>query len=643
MSLSVRDGRFDVAVVAGPGIRFWPSAGVRALSALCAEMGLEVGLFGGDTLRVRGVLPLPGTGGMVLAEDVQHRIHRIHARAIVKVMPLSCMPDPFPGWRSEGLIPVTTAERLRSEVDLQWSPATVVLGTGNRALRFASSLLESGVPEVACIETFAQWGSKRFAGWEVERRRLETLGGKIIEGKPVSLSKKAALLWEFKVSDALGTRVMEVARVVSAGPFGREPGVREHPPGSFLFELEQTAANELADDVEGWMLEEERGRWLAGRIVRQLATDLGSARERLDRIFSRARSRIRRYDRHREEPFTPTYQGKWIAPSDARAMKTFSGVPKTRHRQSFIASVECFEEIPCNLCETACPEGAIDLGRIPRTEPVLNESKCTGCGVCLNACPSGAPVMLLEREEQSVSELVVAWKGKKGWKQGDFATLLNRRGENLGSGRVLELLENSRLRVEVPSHLLWETRGVRPVKLPSAADESFLESIKQDFSQGERVDISLNGERRLVPDQGNVSRTLFATGHARSQDILYCSDGSCGLCEILVDGNKRLACQTGVRRGMTVKSLPTPELGGGAEDLLCPCLGLTMGEVIERLKQGKLRSPEAVLSVVHVGEGRCKGQLCMGAFRRVLESQGLDSMQWTDWRFPWSEWLLTRS
>ncbi len=272
----------------------------------------------------------------------------------------------------------------------------------------------------------------------------------------------------------------------------------------------------------------------------------------------------------------------------------------------------------------------------------MNESKCTGCGVCLNACPSGAPVMMLEREEQSLSELVIAWRGKKGWKTGDFATLLNRRGEGLGSGRVLEVMDAGRLRVEVPTHLLWETRAVKPVRLPSAADEGFLENMRQEFTQGEKADISLNGERRLVAEGGTVSRTLYATGHARGQDSLYCSDGSCGLCEILVDGNKRLACQTGIRRGMTVKSLPSPE-AGGADDLLCPCLGLTMAEVIERLKQGKLRSPEAVLSVVHVGEGRCKGRLCMDAFRRVLDSQGLDSNQWTDWRFPWSEWLLTRS
>jgi ferredoxin len=643
MSIHVRDGKFDVAVVAGPRIQFWPSAGVRALSGLCSEMGLEVGLFGGDTIRVRGVLPLPGTGGLVLAEDVQHRVHRIHARAIVKVTPISGMPDPFPGWRSEGMIPITTAERLLQEVTLQWAPATVVLGSGNRGLRFASRLLESGVPEVICVESYAQWGAKRFAGWEVERRRFEILGGKMIEGKPLSLSRKAPMLWEFKLADPRGVRVLEVGRVVSAGPFGPSPGVREYPPASYLFELEQTAADKLADDVEGWLIEEERGRWLAGRIVRALATEIGDGRERLDRIFNRAKNRIRRYDSHREQPFTPVYSGKWIAPSDARAMRAFSGVPQQRQKTATIASIECFEEIPCNLCELACPENAIELGRVPRQATVLNESKCTGCGACLGACPSGTPVMVREKEDQSLSELVFPVTGKKTWTPGEFATLLNRRGENLGTSRVLEA-RDALVRLEVPTHLLWEARGIRAVRLSSAPDESFLESVRGEAAFGSttaKVDITLNGERRLVNDGGNVSKTLFATGHARAEDTLYCTDGSCGLCAILIDGSPRLACQTEVRRGMNVKNAggPAPK----ETDLLCPCLGLSMDQVVERLKHGKLRSPEAVLSVVHVGEGRCHGQVCMEAFRRVLESQGLDAFQWTDWRFPWSDWTLPKS
>ena len=113
MNFAVRDGKFDVVIVAGPQVETWPSIGVRTLSAFCSEMGLTVGQFGGESLKVKGVIPLPGTGGLVLVEDAQLRIHRIRARAVIRVVPESCFPDPFPGWRSQGLIPIRTAERLR--------------------------------------------------------------------------------------------------------------------------------------------------------------------------------------------------------------------------------------------------------------------------------------------------------------------------------------------------------------------------------------------------------------------------------------------------------------------------------------------------------------------------------------------------
>src|SRR5205085_1488998 len=93
---------------------------------------------------------------------------------------------------------------------------------------------------------------------------------------------------------------------------------------------------------------------------------------------------------------------------------------------------------------------------------------------------------------------------------------------------------------------------------------------------------------------------------------------------------------------MAIRLAETPAPTQG-EHSLCPCLGVTVEQVVERLKQGNLQSPEAVLSVTHVGEGRCHGQLCNEGFKRALLNQGLDASQWVDWRFPWSEWVLTHS
>lgn len=684
--LTVREGSLDVAILAGPRVGHWPSAGVRALALLCAEMGLTTGMFGGDSMTVRGVIPLPGTGGIVLVEDVQKRIHRIRARAVVKVSLDSRLPDPFSGWRSQGLIPLSTAERLRLESHVSWDPATVVLGTGNEGLRFASRLLEAGAAEVYCVETSAQWGAKRFAGWEVEKRRFEAAGGRIVEAKPLSLAPKAALVWELRLQDFRGVRVLDVARVVSAGPFRDLQGVREHPPGSSLFELEQTARPVREDDVEGWVLEEERGRWLAGRIVKALATDLGAGerkdwkdrKDRLEQLYRRARGRLKRYFRHRDEPFTPGYQGKWMAGSDLRFIKAFGGAPKQDHLQRLVASVECFEQIPCNACMVACPEGAIDIGRIPRDRDILTESKCLSCGVCVAACPSSAIVMMRERGDHAMSSLVLPWRGSRPWRVGEYAIAVNRRGESLGSARVVALPEPGRpmgkdavmdpptdaapappvpaapklersngvplvsqlVQVELPTHLLWEARGIRRARAPATEDEKYMRAVERSEMSADKVEITLDGERRMARDRIPVTTALFEMGQSRPEDVLYCRDGSCGLCQVTIDGAKKLACQATVHRGMAIR-LTAPPAPTQGPNSLCPCLGVTVEQVVERLTSGSLQSPEAVLAVTHVGEGKCHGQLCGEAFRRVLLDQGVDASQWADWRFPWSEWTLT--
>ena len=41
----------------------------------------------------------------------------------------------------------------------------------------------------------------------------------------------------------------------------------------------------------------------------------------------------------------------------------------------------------CDLCMHKCPEHAIETG--PGRKPVVNSSKCSGCGLCRGICPVG--------------------------------------------------------------------------------------------------------------------------------------------------------------------------------------------------------------------------------------------------------------
>jgi Fe-S-cluster-containing hydrogenase component 2 len=69
------------------------------------------------------------------------------------------------------------------------------------------------------------------------------------------------------------------------------------------------------------------------------------------------------------------------------------------------AILECYEDIPCNPCATSCPFDAIDIGENINKQPVLNVDKCTGCGICVQACPGLAIVVVQVRNQDAVFKI----------------------------------------------------------------------------------------------------------------------------------------------------------------------------------------------------------------------------------------------
>lgn len=651
MSRWVREGEFDLIVAAAPGMLFWPTVGGQSLSSICAEFDLRVGVFGGESLQVIGALPMPETGAVVIVQDIQNRIHRLQTRSLVRISPYRPWPDPFKNGRSPALIPLSTAKKIR----VGWFPAVVILGTGNAALRMGSSILEKGNSrqQVYCLESRGHWGEKGYAGWEVEKRRFETLGGKIIFGRPLSLIQKAAMLWEFRIQDSTGVRIIDTSWVISAGPFDDFPRVKEYPQGSMLFDFASMAPEKQEDDVEGWNSEQHRAELLAAKIIRSLKGELSKdEREYWDHLHKRAKMRIKKLNQHHEKPFASFYQGKWISALSAQYLKGFSGAPQKVHKERMVASIDCYENISCNICEKKCPESAIEL--TSARDRVLSEDLCTACGICLQVCPSGAVVMLEEREGSFSKVVFPVRQSLQGIEEKGFVQLLNRRGDFLANARVYEVKKPEkegdvvRVGVEVPSHLLWEARGIRRVPL-SSANENILDAMS--IPAQERVEVTLLGERRLVRDSALLSEVLFETGRMRAQDVLMCKDGSCGLCFADVDGVKKKTCQTQVHKGMVVKTMDNSRsastsadqasLGEVSDGLLCPCLRMSSEQLLDKIKQGELMSADAIVDVTGIGSGKCHGQLCMGAFRRILADQSVPGAEeWVDWRFPWMDWVL---
>lgn len=69
------------------------------------------------------------------------------------------------------------------------------------------------------------------------------------------------------------------------------------------------------------------------------------------------------------------------------------------------AILECYEDIPCNPCETSCPFDAIHIGSNINLQPQLDVEACTGCGICVTSCPGLAIVVAQIKDNQALFKL----------------------------------------------------------------------------------------------------------------------------------------------------------------------------------------------------------------------------------------------
>lgn len=97
--------------------------------------------------------------------------------------------------------------------------------------------------------------------------------------------------------------------------------------------------------------------------------------------------------------------------------------------------IECIEEIPCNPCETSCPQGALTVGQPITNLPVLDREKCTACGLCIPACPGLAVV--IKSVEGDRAKIRFPWEYLPYPAKGDGVTMVDRQGKTVCDGVVI--------------------------------------------------------------------------------------------------------------------------------------------------------------------------------------------------------------
>lgn len=139
--------------------------------------------------------------------------------------------------------------------------------------------------------------------------------------------------------------------------------------------------------------------------------------------------------------------------------------PIDRIRQSRVAVAECYQRIPCNPCEQACPKKAIVVGRDINDTPVLDPGRCTGCGLCLSRCPGLA--LFLVKLDGDTAELSLPYECLPLPRKGDRVTACDRVGADVCPAVVTEVLmppsfdRTAVVRIAVPARHLYDVRNFR--------------------------------------------------------------------------------------------------------------------------------------------------------------------------------------
>lgn len=122
--------------------------------------------------------------------------------------------------------------------------------------------------------------------------------------------------------------------------------------------------------------------------------------------------------------------------------QVLSRFPETKALISPKAILECYEDIPCNPCETCCPFDAIHIGPNINVQPTLDVVACTGCGICVTSCPGLA--IIVAQVKGNEAQFKIPYEFLPYPEKGEIWHGLNRSGDVICDAIIDQILINKK-------------------------------------------------------------------------------------------------------------------------------------------------------------------------------------------------------
>ena len=152
-------------------------------------------------------------------------------------------------------------------------------------------------------------------------------------------------------------------------------------------------------------------------------------------------------------------------PSEEMIMGKFP--PIERINKGPVAVIECYKEIPCNPCETACRFNAIHIGEDINNIPVLKEENCTGCAICLSKC-RGLSIMIIDGSKSDTTvQVKLPYEFLPLPLAGEIVKGLDREGKIIADVKVMQV-QNPKafdrtpvITIEADRSIMYKIRNIR--------------------------------------------------------------------------------------------------------------------------------------------------------------------------------------